>query len=103
MEKYPALSGQIFAQFSSDPDQPEVYIDGDPEGLRSLAALLIAMADLDQRTVLELPDDAREHLHLCPGAHLGENSARLIISRADQKRGALDDIHQPRVGRPAKF
>ncbi len=37
----------------------EVLIHGDPEGLRSLAMLLIKLADTDQNNVVELPIGAR--------------------------------------------
>jgi O-succinylbenzoate synthase len=41
----------------------EVLIHGDPEGLRSLAHLLLRLADLDQESVASLPVGAREHEH----------------------------------------
>ncbi|MFZ4799510.1 MAG: Imm32 family immunity protein, partial [Bacteroidia bacterium] len=50
----------------------EVFIHGNPEGLKSLAKLLIEIAELNQEEVDEkdLPTGAREHYHLRPGIEL---------------------------------
>ena len=60
----------------------EVLIHGDPEGLRSLAALLIRIADADQSTI---PAGAREHVHLRPDHDLSKSSEQVIIGRLDAK------------------
>lgn len=100
--KYPAIKGQIFVQFSSREGRPEVYLDGNPEGLRSLAKLLIALAKVDQRKVKELPDMfGYEHVHLSPEIHLGKNSVALCVGRADDKHGELNPCHEPRRNKPA--
>ncbi len=102
--KYPPIKGQIFVQFSSNEGRPEVYLDGDPAGLRSLAALCVALAEVDQAKIKELPEMfAREHVHLVPGIHLGKNSASLCVGRAEDKRGELDPTHEPRPSKAAKI
>jgi hypothetical protein len=63
----------------------EVLIHGDPEGLRSLATLLIKLADTDQNNNDALPIGAREHVHLRPGNGLSSSSERIIIGRLDAK------------------
>jgi len=74
----------------------EVLIHGDPEGLRSLAKLLIKLADLDQNSVVGLPVGAREHVHLRPRFDLSDSSERVIIGRLDAKgTGAFYDRYVP--------
>lgn len=63
----------------------EVLIHGDPEGLRSLANILLEMADLNQDTNINLPEGAREHLHLRPNIELSRSSATVILGRLDAK------------------
>ncbi len=63
----------------------EVMIHGDPEGLRSLAKLLLKLADFDQENSKALPVDAREHEHLRPKFDLSMSSAAVVIGRLDAK------------------
>ena len=42
----------------------EVFIGGDPNGLRSLARLLVWLANVDQESLCNLPDGERCHVHL---------------------------------------
>jgi hypothetical protein len=63
----------------------EVLIHGDPEGLRTFAKLLIAIADLNQKQETELPVGAREHYHLRPNWELGKSSVETIVGRLDAK------------------
>jgi bisphosphoglycerate-dependent phosphoglycerate mutase len=65
----------------------EVLIHGDPEGLRSLAKLLIQIADLDQEKIADknLPIGAREHYHLRPKFELANSSDTVIVGRLDAK------------------
>lgn len=65
----------------------EISIHGDPEGLRSLAKLLIEIADLNQEEVDErdLPIGAREHYHLRPKLELANSSDTTIVGRLDAK------------------
>jgi hypothetical protein len=65
----------------------EVSIHGNPEGLRSLAKLLLELADLNQDEVEDkyLPIGAREHYHLRPNIELSKSSVEVIIGRLDAK------------------
>ena len=74
----------------------EVLIHGDPEGLRSLAALLIKIADANQDNIVNLPIGAREHIHLQPNYDLSASSERVIIGRLDAKgTGSFYDRYIP--------
>ena len=94
--KIPPAKGQIFVNFHSNSGKPEVIIDGDPEGLKFLAKVCMAPADVDQKKYKNFSRFEREHLHLDPGIYLGENSARLILGRAEDKFGELNPDYQPR-------
>lgn len=63
----------------------DILIHGDPEGLKSLAALLIKLADMNQEEISDLPTGAREHLHLRPKFDLSNSSDNVIIGRLDAK------------------
>ncbi|MFD0752107.1 hypothetical protein ACFQZS_18275 [Mucilaginibacter calamicampi] len=63
----------------------EVLIHGDPEGLKSLAKLLIKIANLNQENVTEIPSGAREHYHLRPNIELSKSSEQVIVGRIDAK------------------
>ncbi|HVS90493.1 MAG TPA: hypothetical protein VHE59_00575 [Mucilaginibacter sp.] len=63
----------------------EVLIHGDPDGLRSLANLLLKIADLNQENLDDLPIGAREHYHLRPNWELGKSSVEVIVGRLDAK------------------
>jgi hypothetical protein len=65
----------------------EILIHGDPEGLRSLAKLLIEIADLNQEEVDDkfLPVGAREHYELRPEIELADSSDKVIVGRLDAK------------------
>jgi hypothetical protein len=65
----------------------EVLIHGDPEGLRSLAKLLVEIADLNQEEIENsiLPVGAREHYHLRPSYELSNSSDEVIVGRLDAK------------------
>jgi len=74
----------------------EILIHGDPEGLRSLAALLIKLADTDQNNIVDLPVGAREHVHLRPRFELSASSEQVIIGRLDAKgTGAFYERYVP--------
>ena len=77
----------------------EVLIHGAPKGLRSLAKLLIEIADLNQEKVddkyLRIGD--REHYHLNPNLELAKSSDSVIIGRLDAKgTGAFYDRYIPK-------
>ena len=65
----------------------EVLIHGNPEGLKSLAKLLLEIAELNQEEVEDkyLPNGAREHYHLTPNIELSKSSNSVIIGRLDAK------------------
>jgi hypothetical protein len=63
----------------------DILIHGDPEGLRSLANVLLRIADLNQNDILDLPIGAREHIHLRPKVDLSSSSQQVIIGRLDAK------------------
>ena len=63
----------------------EIFIHGDPDGLRSLADILIKIADLNQDDRSDIPIGAREHIHLSPGLDLSKNSNQVIVGRIDAK------------------
>jgi hypothetical protein len=72
----------------------EILIHGNPEGLKSLAKMLIEIAELNQEKVDEkdLPDGAREHYSLRPGIELSKSSNQVIVGRIDAKgTGAFYD------------
>lgn len=74
----------------------EILIHDDPEGLRSLAALLIQLADADQNNNINFPIGTREHLHLRPDYELSNSSESVIIGRLDAKgTGAFYDRFIP--------
>ena len=74
----------------------DILIHGDPEGLKSLAALLIELADLNQNNNVDLPVGAREHIHLRPGYGLSNSSENVIVGRLDAKgTGAFYDRYTP--------
>lgn len=65
----------------------EVLIHGSPEGLKSLAKLLVEIAELNQDEVDDkyLPVGAKEHYHLRPGFELSRSSVEVIVGRLDAK------------------
>jgi len=63
----------------------EVLIHGDPDGLRSLAHLLLELADINQDKVKDLPLGAREHYHLFPNINTSKSSLGVILGRLDAK------------------
>jgi len=63
----------------------EILIHGDPEGLRSLARLLIKIADTNQDERNDIPIGAREHIHLRPKLDISESSDQVTIGRLDAK------------------
>ncbi len=63
----------------------EISIHGDPEGLRSLANLLLKLADLDQESIADLPAGAKGHYHLRRNIELSHSSDAVIVGRLDAK------------------
>ena len=77
----------------------EVLIHGNPAGLKSLAKLLIEIAELNQEEIDDkyLPVGAREHYHLRPGIELSNSSDQVIVGRLDAKTtGAFYERYIPK-------
>ena len=81
--KKPKGNLDIFAEVHTG-QKPDVVILGDPDGLRHLADLLYAMADVDQETT-SAPNGTREHIHIHPKQHLGPHSCEVEICKSDAK------------------
>lgn len=66
----------------------EVLIHGDPAGLKSLANLLIEIADCNQDKIddEQLPIGERKHIKLRPGFELSKSSDEVIVGRLDAKK-----------------
>ena len=89
------IEGQLDVFISQNEDKDdgeiikwdEILIHGNPEGLKSLAQLLIEIAELNQEKVNDkfLPIGAREHYHLRPGIELSKSSISVIVGRLDAK------------------
>ena len=79
-----------------------IYVEGDPIGLRSLAALIKRLADVDQKSLPTLPDTgASEHIHLKRATWLTPQSAiEVVVSRLDDKHGSFDETFVPRRSPP---
>jgi hypothetical protein len=105
MEKYRStIKGHLDIFIAQNEDESDgeitkwqnILIHGDPEGLRSLAAILLKLADTDQNHVVDLPIGAREHIHLRPKFDLSNSSDELIVGRLDAKgTGAFYDRYIP--------
>lgn len=90
----------IFFPHNGDEDEEEIFIHGDPEGLRSLGNLLIKLAELDQEKIdiKSLPIGAREHIHLRPKIELSKSSTNVIVGRLDAKgTGLFYDRYIPKL------
>ena len=106
MKKYkPVLTGNLDIFIVQNENEFEgeiikwqdILIHGDPKGLKSLAALLIKLADINQNDIIDLPIGAREHLHLRPKFDLSDSSEEVIIGRLDAKgTGAFYDRYIPK-------
>jgi hypothetical protein len=83
----PKIAGNLEISKSQD----GVFIGGDPPGLRSLAAILVWLADIDQESPLNsYPDGWFSHIHLHARDIEGFNSLtvfseEVILSRLDAK------------------
>lgn len=75
----------IFAATDTEENSTQILIHGDPEGLRSLARILIEIANCNQETDSNLPIRAREHTNLNPNKQLSKSSDYVIIGRLDAK------------------
>ena len=94
MEKFKSqISGHLDIIVTENEDEldgekmqwKEILVHGDSDGLKSLANLLIKLADLKQDNVDGLPIGAREHFHLRPKFELANSSEKVIVGRLDPK------------------
>ena len=94
MEKFKSqISGHLDIIVTENEDEldgekmqwKEILVHGDPDGLKSLANLLIKLADLNQDNVDGLPIVTREHIHLRPKFELAKSSEKVIVGRLDPK------------------
>lgn len=81
--RFPRLSGSI----SITGEEEKIVIAGDPEGLRSLSALLAWMAGQDLDAWPHLKAGERAHLHVYPRIDISENSREVELVRLDPKAG----------------
>ena len=90
----------IFFSQNGNEDEDEIFIHGDPDGLRSLGNLLLKLADLDQEKIdiKSLPIGAREHYHLRPEIEMSKSSTNVIVGRLDAKgTGLFYDRYIPKL------
>lgn len=84
----PNIRGNLEISIVPDPHDAgpqSIFIGGDPESLRSLAEMLLWLAELDQNTALEASNETREHIHLTPNVVLSRNSVPAEVCRLDAK------------------
>ncbi|WP_300687278.1 hypothetical protein [Chryseobacterium sp.] len=79
------IEGLLDVFFSDDKDQ--ILIHGNSEGLKSLAQLLMKLAELDQEKIDNnfLPSGSREHYELRPNIELSKSSIEVIVGRLDAR------------------
>lgn len=85
--RFPRLTGRI----SITEEEGKVVISGDPEGLRSLAGLLIWLGDADQEQWPYLPPGGHAHLHIYPKDDISVDSREVELMRLDAKRSSAAD------------
>ncbi len=83
MAEYPGIKGNIEIFGDEDDGIPHVFIHGDPEGLKSFAKLLIALAETDQNVFPDSFKGFQEHVHLEYDFDLSLSSHRTIVGRLD--------------------
>jgi len=83
---HPGIRGHLDIFGGTDEGVPHVFIHGDPEGLRSLAKLLISLADEQQDNYPESFTGFQEHVHLEPDYDISNSSHRTIVGRLDGAR-----------------
>lgn len=62
-----------------------MHIYGTPDGLRMLAEKLLELADLDQESMVKLPEGIGHHLDLRAGIELADESDLAVVGRIDGK------------------
>lgn len=81
------LEGEVFVRTYDNDGQAVACVYADPNGLRSLAKLFNALADIDQTTLpaSSLPDREGLHVHVTHQSGLSVGSSLLDIGRLDAK------------------
>lgn len=81
------LEGEVFIRTYKGDGRAVACVYGDPTGLRSLAAMLNKLADLDQKPLPpgRLPDTEGVHIHVTEHNGLCEGSSQLDLGRLDAK------------------
>lgn len=77
-----------------------IHINGDPEGLKSLAEFLLYLANLNQEKVDDkvLPVGASEHTNLMSNLDLSRTSNETMIGRLDRKGiDTFPDWYVPKI------
>ena len=96
--EFPPQRGRLVVSHSEELSGRRICIYGDPEGLRSLGQLLIAVAELNQDKLPDscLPPGQGHHLHLKPRRHLHPDSVELVVGRLDGKNtGQINGLVRP--------
>jgi hypothetical protein len=75
----------IFSVTENEDNSTEILIHGDPDGLRSLARILLELAEHNQEIDTSLPIGSREHTTLNPDIQLSQSSDYVTIGRLDAK------------------
>ena len=68
IEGYPGIAGNLEISIKED---GEIFIGGDPQGLKSLATVLTWLSEVDQEKT-NMPEGEREHVHLRPKSSAAE-------------------------------
>ncbi len=79
------LDGHLDIYIANVAARNEIFINGDPEGLRSLSNFLLKMANIIEEDDQELLIGDREHIALHPNFDLSKSSDELTIGRLEAK------------------
>lgn len=105
-KRYPSCPSYVKGDLEISKTRGGVLISGNPAGLRSLARILVWLADVDQEQHPSMPDCEREHTHLYavgPYAHLTHLSVTTELCRLDAKgTGDYPDRYAPKRKKPLK-
>lgn len=102
----PELDGYVIAYLEESIGSRYICIYGDPKGLRSLGEAIIAIADVDQKSLpnQQCPPEDSFHKHYATGLEADPNIRpylpRLTIGRVDEKAsGRFRDVFPARIRR----
>jgi hypothetical protein len=82
---HPSIEGHLDIYSVQTSTGNEIFINGDPMGLRSLSNFLIRIANIIEEEDSELLIGDREHLTLQPNVDLSKSSDPLTIGRLEAK------------------